>query len=104
MNTFEFFGYSDDLFCVTGSFSEEQDDCANQTKMSYLLSNGDEKVMIVSGQYGIGGDCWAITIEPLCESLLPLKDWSFKYNPKDYGVSFIVKTPENIDCSIFKES
>lgn len=105
MKTYEFFGASDDLFCVCGSILEEQSDSGQGKKMSYALIENETKqeVVLIHGQYAENGDCWSITIEPVSEDMLPLDGWKFEYNPKDYGCQLFVTTPENIKCQIFEE-
>jgi hypothetical protein len=103
MKKYEFFGASDDLFCVCGSALDEQCDSSQGSKMTYSLGNEKEKVILIHGQYAENGDCWSITIEPVSEDLLPLAGWSFEYNPKDYGCQLFVTTPEDIECNIYQK-
>jgi hypothetical protein len=101
---YEFFGCSDDLFCVSGDFLEEQDDCSRGELMSYALFdvNSKSEIVLIHGQYANNGDCWTISIEPVDEQDLPLKGWSFEYNPKDYGCQLTVTTPDDIHCRIYE--
>ncbi len=102
MKKFEFFGHSDDLFCVSGDFLEEQSD---NGKMSYVLRDTSRggNLLLISGEYSMSSGCWSITLEPLNEALLPLSGWSFEYNPKDYGCQLIVITPASVECCIYEQ-
>lgn len=102
MKKFEFFGHSDDLFCVTGNCLEEQ---SGFGKLAYELRDAEssESLLIIYGEYAVNSDCWAITIEPTCEAVLPLSNWTFEYNPKDYGCQLIVTTPDNVECHTYEK-
>ncbi len=102
MKKFEFFGHSDDLFCVAGDCLEEQ---SGNGRITYELSDtgSSESLLFISGEYSSNSDCWAITIEPACEAALPLSNWIFEYNPKDYGSQLIVTTPDNVECHTYEK-
>ncbi|MGX9522469.1 hypothetical protein ACWX0P_27240 [Vibrio mediterranei] len=104
MNRFNFFGHSDDLFCVEGDHCDQLDDSQS---MTYFLrnTNKNKDVMAVSGKY-TASYCWAVTIELLDEDSLPLNatDWDIKFHLAAYGNSVDVICPDHIICSDVKST
>jgi len=101
MKSFEFFGHSDDVFCVTGACSHEQN---GSNKLTYLLRDASDGLnrVLISGEYTGQSDCWAITIEPWSEDNLPMEGWKFEYIPRNYGGQLFVSTPDDVECSIYE--
>lgn len=104
MNTFVFYGHSDDLFCVEGDHCDQLDD---SQPMTYFLRDtvSNKDVMAVSGRYN-SSSCWAVTIELLDEDSLPLNtaDWDIQFSLDAYSNIAQVICPNHITCSDVKST
>lgn len=88
MKTLQFYGSSDDNFCVEGGgHDDEINNCADGSTMAYTVKHGGEG-LIVTGQYApesIPG-VWTIGVAPLDEDV-PLPEWVIRFSLAERGYS-----------------
>jgi len=100
MKKLQFYGSSDDCFCVEGGgHDNEIDNCADGSTMAYTVKQGDAG-LIVTAQYAPEAlpGVWTIGVAPLDEDV-PIPDWPMRFGLAERGYSSMltIEVPEAVE-------
>lgn len=99
--TFEFFGRSDDLFCLSGeSFIKE---ISGKEELTFGLIQDDTVTLLVVGKYMTEKACWEVTLMSASKRHFPLEDWDFKHSRTDNGCHVIINTPDDVKWCVYEK-
>ena len=100
MNTFEFWGYSDDTAIVVKNGNADDHNAFNKTVYGTLSDPDGNGVCIVWEYSPIPNGCWAIAITPMDEDN-PIPDWFQAVNVSNsdgcrYSPTLVAIVPDNV--------
>ena len=91
----EFEGQSDDTFGEYAVFGDDYDNCASGEPIEWLVSNGEDSLIVV-GQYSVGGrGGWMIGVQPHDpeDDDRGVPDWPICFEPNGYRGRLVIEVP-----------
>jgi hypothetical protein len=106
MPRLRFEGYSDDTFGEYGHTNEDVDNCASGKPIEFLVTAGDESLVVV-GQYAPGNaGGWLVGVAPYDPEGVdaPVPPWPMRFERGDapYSPALVIEAPEGVKVKPLK--